>query len=282
MPEYKTSDGLTLHYMDDNDGPAVLMLAGLTRNSADFNFLIPHLPEYRLIRLDYRGRGLSDYHDDFTTYNVKREARDAIELLDHLELEKTCVIGTSRGGLIAMLLSAICNYRLNGIVMNDIGPQIEPEGLFSIMEYIGKIPPFDNLDDAALALQANWADGFPDVPLSRWRRQAEHMWHEKPEGGIGLRYDPRLRDVFSMQVKSGEEADLWPMFDTMREIPLASIRGENSDLFSAATQSKMRERHPEMITAVVPNRGHVPFLDEPESVSAIRKLLEDSQYPPLK
>ena len=274
MPEYKTSDGLTLHYMDDNDGPAVLMLAGLTRNSADFKFLTPHLHECRLIRLDYRGRGLSNYDDDFTTYNVEREAQDVIELLDYLELEKACVVGTSRGGLIAMLLSAICNNRLNGIIMNDIGPQIELEGLFSIQEYIGKIPPFDSLDDAALALRADCADSFPDVPFSRWREHAECMWYEKPEGGIGLRYDPRLRDVFSMQLESSDKADFWPLFDTMRELPLASIRGENSDLFSAATQNKMQERHPEMIAAVVPNRGHVPFLDEPESLSAIRKLLK--------
>ena len=115
---------------------------------------MPHLSDHRVIRLDYRGRGLSDYADDYMTYNILREGQDAIELLDHLGIEKTILIGTSRGGLIAMALSHSHPDRLAGVVLNDIGPEVAPIGIERIMDYVGKTPPFENLDAAAEALAA--------------------------------------------------------------------------------------------------------------------------------
>lgn len=274
MPRFTTSDGTTLHYEDHGAGPAVLCLAGLTRNSADFTYLLPHLPDYRVIRLDYRGRGLSEYPEDFMSYNILREGQDAIELLDHLGLERVTLVGTSRGGLIAMALSVTAPARLNGVVLNDIGPEVAPIGLERIMDYVGREPPFADLDAAAEALMAGHAKGFPGVPLSRWREQAGFMWHDKPGGGVGLRYDARLRDALIGQAGVGAAPDLWQLFDGLRALPLASIRGENSDLFTAETQAAMQARHPGMIAAVVPQRGHVPFLDEGEALEAIHALLE--------
>ena len=137
MPHFTTSDGTTLHYEDHGAGPAVLCLAGLTRNSADFTYLLPHLPDHRVIRLDYRGRGLSEYPEDFMSYNILREGQDAIELLDHLGLERVTLVGTSRGGLIAIALSVTAPARLNGVVLNDIGPEVAPIGLEQIMDYVG-------------------------------------------------------------------------------------------------------------------------------------------------
>ncbi|WP_371223282.1 alpha/beta fold hydrolase [Roseovarius sp. 2305UL8-3] len=274
MPKFETSDGVTLHYEDQGSGPAVLCLAGLTRNVTDFTYLVPHLPNHRVIRMDYRGRGQSDYPDDYMSYNIIREGQDAIELLDHLGLDKVTLIGTSRGGLIAMLLSVTDHERLNGVVLNDIGPEVTAAGIERIMDYVGKEPPFDDLDAAAVALQAGHAEGFPDVPLSRWREQAEFMWTNKPGGGVGLRYDARLRDALIGQAGVGEAPDLWQLFDGLEGLPLAVIRGENSDLFSAETLEKMQARNPAMTVAAVPNRGHVPFLDEPEALGAIRAVLE--------
>lgn len=274
MPHFTTTDGLSLHYTDEGTGTPILCLAGLTRNVTDFTYLVPHLSDHRVIRLDYRGRGLSDYAEDYMTYNILREGQDAIELLDHLGIEKTILIGTSRGGLIAMALSHSNPDRLAGVVLNDIGPEVAPIGIERIMDYVGKTPPFANLDAAADALAAGHAQDFPDIPLTRWREQAEFMWQDNPAGGITLRYDPRLRDALVGQAGAGEAVDLWALFDGLKPIPTASIRGENSDLFTAETQAQMQTRHPGMITAVVPSRGHVPFLDEPQSLAAIRQLLK--------
>lgn len=276
MPRFTTSDGLSLHYEDEGTGHPILCLAGLTRNATDFTYLVPHLTDHRVIRLDYRGRGQSDYADDYMTYNILREGQDAIELLDHLGIDQTTLIGTSRGGLIAMGLSHSHPQRLAGVVLNDIGPDVAPIGIQRIMDYVGKTPPFADLDEAAQALAKGHAQDFPGVPLSRWREQAEFMWKNNAQGGISLRYDAHLRDALVGQAGAGEAVDLWALYDGLKPIPTASIRGENSDLFTAETQAQMQARHPGLITAVVPDRGHVPFLDEPQSLAAIRALLDQS------
>lgn len=272
MARFVTSDGLALHYEDSGGGAPVLCLAGLTRNSADFQFLLAHLAGHRVIRPDYRGRGRSDHAPDPMRYTIAREAQDAIELLDHLGLARVALIGTSRGGLIAMALAAAAPERLAGAVLNDIGPEVAEAGIKRIMDYVGREPDQPDLDAAARALAHVHARDFPGVPLARWRAQAEAMFFEKPGGGLGLRYDARLREALTGQAGTGA-ADLWALFDALAGLPLASIRGANSDLFSAETQARMRARHPGMIVALVPDRGHVPFLDEAEALAAIRALL---------
>lgn len=277
MARFTTSDGLSLHYEDEGRGRPVLCLAGLTRNGLDFSFLAPHLSEVRLIRLDYRGRGRSDYAPDFTTYNIMREGQDAIELLDHLGLDDVTLIGTSRGGLIAMLLSDTDPDRLNGVVLNDIGPEIAPSGLERIMDYVGKTPDWPDLDAAARALQTFHADDFPGVLLDRWRRQAGFMFDEAPSGGLILRYDARLRDALTGQAGTGDTPDLWQLFGGLASRPLAVIRGANSDLLAPETLLRMQTAQPNLVAATVPDRGHVPFLDESEALHAIETLLERCQ-----
>jgi pimeloyl-ACP methyl ester carboxylesterase len=274
MARFTTSDGLSLHYTDAGDGPPILCLAGLTRNSADFSFMAPHLSDYRVICMDYRGRGQSDHAPDFMSYNILREGQDAIELLDHLGLDRVTLIGTSRGGLIAMALAHAHPGRLSGVVLNDIGPEVADEGIERIMKYVGRTPDLPDLDAAAGALAHVNAMAFHGVPLERWRAQVAFMFHEKPEGGLGLRYDARLRDALVGQAGAGDAPDLWQMFDALRDIPTALIRGENSDLLSVEILARMKERHPDMTTVTVPNRGHVPFLDEAEALSAIRSVLD--------
>ncbi|WP_417728369.1 alpha/beta fold hydrolase [Roseovarius sp.] len=274
MARFTTSDGLSLYYTDAGEGTPILCLAGLTRNSADFSFVAPHLTGHRLICMDYRGRGGSDHAADFMSYNILREGQDAIELMDHLGLPRVTLIGTSRGGLIAMALAYGQPHRLAGVVLNDIGPEVTPIGIERIMDYVGREPDLPDLDSAAAALAHVHATGFPGVPLSRWRQQAEFMFYQKPEGGLGLRYDARLRDALVGQAGAGEAVDLWVLFDALKDIPTAAIRGANSDLLSLETFAKMDDRHPGLITATVPDRGHVPFLDEPQSLSAIRALLD--------
>lgn len=276
MPKFKTSDGLNLYYEDTGTGAPILCLAGLTRNGRDFDFVAPHLAHTRLIRMDYRGRGNSDYDPDFMNYNIMREAQDAIELLDHLGLEQVTLLGTSRGGLIAMVLAFSNPDRLNGVILNDIGPVVAPGGLDRIMDYVGKEPNFATYADAAAGLQAVYASGFPDVTLAQWQQQAEFMWVEQGSDTLALRYDAKLRDALVGQAGAGEAPDLWLLFDALKPLPLAVIRGANSDLLDVDTLTEMHNHHPGMISATVPNRGHVPFLDEPESIKAITHLLEQT------
>ena len=274
MPSFQTTDNLTLYYEDDGKGTPVLCLAGLTRNCRDFDFLAPHMADHRLIRMDYRGRGKSDYDPEFMNYSIMREAQDAVELLDHLGLDRVTLMGTSRGGLIAMVLAYAHKNRLNGVILNDIGPVVDPGGLERIMDYVGKEPNFPTYDAAAEGLRAVFAADFPDVTLGRWRAQAEFMWAEQGKDTLALRYDARLRDALVGQAGAGDAPDLWLLFDALDGLPLASIRGANSDLLTDDTQAEMARRHPGKITATVPDRGHVPFLDEPQALAAINALLD--------
>lgn len=269
MPNFQTSDGISLYYEDEGDGLPILCLSGLTRNSRDFDYVAPHLAGARLIRMDYRGRGLSD-HADPATYAVPVEARDAVELLDHLGVDQVGVLGTSRGGMIAMVMGATVPDRLRGVALNDVGPEIETGGLSAIMDYLGKNPPFATFDEAAKARVD--LPQFPGVPLERWRKDVTHTATETPEG-LKINYDPRLRDAVAA-VMEAPSPDLWPLFDTLADLPVAVIRGMNSDLLSAAAVERMCQRHPGMIVAEVPNRGHIPFLDEPESLAALRSWME--------
>jgi pimeloyl-ACP methyl ester carboxylesterase len=270
---FTSPDGTGLHFTDEGprDGTPVLCLSGLTRNGTDFDYLAPHLGGVRLIRMDYRGRGRSDRADP-ATYQVPVEAADALALLHHLGLERVAVIGTSRGGLIAMVLAATAKERLAGVCLNDIGPVIEPEGLAAIRDFIGQPPGFRTYEEAVIA-RSRFMAGFDNVPMERWREEAAKHYVEGPDG-LSINYDPRLREAF-LAAFDGPAPDLWPLFDAMQGLPLALIRGANSDLLSAATAAEMRRRRPDMIYADVADRGHVPFLDEPEALAVIRAWLDN-------
>jgi pimeloyl-ACP methyl ester carboxylesterase len=277
MPRFTTDDGLSLHYEvtgpADPGAPSLLCLAGLTRNCRDFDPLLPHLGEVRVIAMDYRGRGLSDHDPDYVNYNVIRERRDAVGLLDHLGIAQTTVLGTSRGGLIAMAMAAASPERLRGVILNDVGPEIHPVGIAKIMDYLGEPPKTRDYDSCARAMLAASQTQFPDVPFAVWRRQAEAQFVEA-EGRLDLRYDPALRRAVLELAASDSAPDLWLFFDALHGLPLGLIHGVNSDVLHISTVAEMKRRRPDMIVAHVPNRGHVPFLDEPESLAIIRTILE--------
>ncbi|QFT57377.1 Arylesterase [Sulfitobacter sp. THAF37] len=270
MARFTSSDGLSLYYTDKGAGLPILCLAGLTRTGADFDYVAPHLVGNRLIRLDYRGRGQSHFDTDWRNYTPPVECRDVLELLAHLSLDKVAVLGTSRGGLNAMGLAAGAKERLLGVALNDVGPDVDPKGLDFIMGYIGRNPAA-RTHAAAAAGMARAFPEFEGVPDSRWQAEAEKHYVQT-ESGLKITYDPALRK--SVEAAMAQDApDLWPFFDALEGLPLACIRGAASNLLSAQTLAEMQKRRPDMITAVVPGRGHVPFLDEPEAVAALKEWI---------
>jgi pimeloyl-ACP methyl ester carboxylesterase len=272
MPFFTSLDATRLHFTDHGSGLPVIALAGLTRNGADFDHVAPHLP-VRLIRPDYRGRGQSDWAEP-ATYTVAQEASDVLALMDHLGLARAAILGTSRGGLIAMVLAATAKDRLLGVALNDIGPEIAPAGLEVIKTYLGRNPAQKTYAAAASARAAQWTD-FTDVPMTRWLAEVQNHYQETPDGLV-IRYDPRLRDAVLDQ-GAQPAPDLWPLFAALDGLPLALIRGANSNLLTQETADRMARLRPDMIRADVPGRGHVPFLDEPAALAALHLWLEQMQ-----
>ncbi|QEU10539.1 alpha/beta fold hydrolase [Paracoccus yeei] len=266
---FSAADGTRLAYRDDGRGKVLLALAGLTRDGRDFDYLARHLPDVRLIRLDSRGRGGSDRADP-ETYTVAQEARDALALLDHLRIGRAAVIGSSRGGLLGMSMVALAPERVAGLCFNDVGPVLQRDGLMRIGTYMGVKPAVATLAEAADRMAAA-NPGFQNVPPLRWEEEAVRHYVQTPDG-LALPYDPALRIGFD-RAMAAPLPELWPLFDACAGIPLALIRGANSDVLARATADAMQARRPDLIRAELPGRGHVPFLDEPEALAAILRWL---------
>jgi len=270
MGRFQTSDGLQLAYDDNGQGPVLLCLAGLTRNRRDFDELAAAITGVRLISMDYRGRGQSDFDADPMNYQIPVEARDALELLDHLGVEKAAIIGISRGGLIGMVLAATAKHRLTGILLVDVGPELDRKDLGRIVDYVGINPPFKDFDEALKVFPA-MNPGFRGVSKEVWSRTLDRTFRQTDDGLV-IRYDPQLR-ISVRAVFDGPEPDLWPFFDACAGLPLALLRGANSELLKPKTVTKMQARRSDMLYAEVPDRGHTPFLDEPESLRIITQFI---------
>ncbi|MEM1273853.1 MAG: alpha/beta hydrolase [Pseudomonadota bacterium] len=273
MRNVVTPDGVRLNYDDQGTGMPVLCLPGLTRNMDDFlPFLKGFKYRVRVIRLDFRGRGGSDWAP-VETYSVPQEAADVITLLDHLNLPEVAILGTSRGGLVAMMLAVTARSRLMGVFLNDVGPVVAPEGLDAIMDYIGKPPPYRDLAEAAAAMPAAHPS-FRNVSAAQWAAFVRALWQETDDG-LALRYDPELRTAVAASFDTSKPApDLWPLFDAFEGLPLALLRGAGSNILTEATAQDMIQRRPDMLFAELADRGHVPFLDEPGAVALMESWLE--------
>lgn len=273
MQHVTMPDGVKIAYDDQGAGTPLLCLPGLTRNMDDFE---PVLSEYadraRVIRMDFRGRGASD-HADPATYTIAHEARDVLALLDHLDLPRAVILGTSRGGLVAMVLAATAKERLAGVILNDIGPEVMAEGLAMIMQFIGRPPKFRTLEEAAAAFPHVYGESFQNVPAATWADFARRIFTQA-DGHLALRYDPRLRDAVAPAFAAdAPQPDLWPLFDALAGLPLGLIRGAHSNILSVETTAEMRRRRPDMAFVELGDRGHVPFLDEPGAITVIDTVL---------
>ena len=276
-----SADGLKLHYRDypgRADRPALLCLPGLTRNARDFADLAERLAgEWRVIAVDLRGRGDSDYAKDSATYNPLQYVEDVAALVDQAGLERVVAVGTSLGGIITMLLAATRPALLAGAVLNDIGPEIEPAGLARIRDYVGQGGSFPTWMHAARALQASGAAAHPGFAISDWLDHAKRLMCVSGNGRIVFDYDMKIAEPILAADPDAPAADLWPAFAALAggpvPIPVLALRGQLSDLLSPATHARMARELPGCAAVEVPGVGHVPTLAEPAAVAAIDRLL---------
>jgi pimeloyl-ACP methyl ester carboxylesterase len=284
MPGYNdgywwSPDGIRLHYRDyagpDDGRPPLLCLPGLTRNARDFEPLAEKLAgRWRMICPDMRGRAESAYAKDAMTYVPLTYLHDLERLLTDLALTRFVIVGTSLGGIIAMLMASTRPDRLAGAIVNDVGPQIEEAGLARIRGYVGSGSNHPTWVHAARSLAESNADIFPGYRLEQWLGMAKRLYRLNSSGRVVLDYDMRIAEP--LRVPGGETGvDLWPTLAGFRDVPTLIVRGALSDLFSAATAERMREEiGGGTEIATVPRVGHAPVLNEPEAIAGIERLLE--------
>lgn len=268
-------DGLRLHFRDypgPTSKPPLLCLHGLTRNARDFaEFAERYSPQWRVVALDFRGRGLSDYDPVPARYTPLIYAGDVLQLLDELMIEKAVFVGTSLGGLVTMAIAAMAPQRIAAAILNDVGPDVAPGGVDRILTYVGKDLRFNSWDAAADAIAANQAANFAHYTHEQWVEAAKRHCREE-NGEIRFDYDMAIAEPFRTSGPT-PHVDLWPLFAALGQKPLLVIRGAKSDLLTSVTAERMRQVAPGMKLATVPGVGHAPMLDEPEAEAALDSFL---------
>jgi pimeloyl-ACP methyl ester carboxylesterase len=273
---WPSRDGLRLYArVYESPAPArsaVLCLHGLTRNSRDFEDLARHLQKhYRVVVPDIRGRGRSAHDPNPENYQPAVYVEDILALLEAVNEPRVMVIGTSMGGMLAMMMGVGHRNRIAGLVLNDMGPEVDPKGLERIKGYAGRLPAPKDWDDAVAQTKVMFGDAWPGLSADRWATLTRRAYSEDAAGALKIEADPKIGEV--LRAAPASTANLWPFWNALRGIPMLSIRGETSDILSAATFAQMKAQNPELQQLEVANRGHAPLLDEPECVAAIDAFL---------
>jgi pimeloyl-ACP methyl ester carboxylesterase len=271
------SDGLKLHarlYGEPQEGRLpVLCLPGLSRNSGDFDAVARALgAERQVVALDYRGRGLSASDPDWRNYALPVELEDLLTVTTVLGLARAVFLGTSRGGLLTMRTTAARPTLLAGAILNDIGPVIEGAGLARIKSYLGRLPEPATWDEAVALLKSIGQSRFPALTDADWRGQAGSIWTER-DGRLAAAFDPALAKTLESVSFDGPMPTLWPQFDGLAGVPVMVIRGEHSDILSAATVGAMADRRPDLDVLTVPGQGHAPLLTDALSIGRIQAFV---------
>ena len=280
MAEYEkrywtSSDGLRLHARDYAGGdrrPPLVCLPGLTRNARDFHPLAQRLAgAWRVIAVDFRGRGESAYAKDPMSYVPTTYVADVEMLLGELGIERFAAIGTSLGGIVTMLLAAAGPARLAGALLNDVGPEIEAAGLSRIRGYVGRGSAYPTWLHAARAVAEAQGDVYPDWGLEDWLAMAKRLHRLNLSGRVVLDYDMRIAEPFRVPGNEAD-ADMWEALAALKGLPVMVSRGERSDVLGARTAARMAaELDAELVT--VPRVGHAPTLCEPVLEPAIDRWL---------
>lgn len=272
---FTVQDGLRLHYRDypgDAKRPPILALHGLTRNSRDFAEIGErYSPQFRVLALEFRGRADSDYDPQPMRYSPLTYGADVIELLDRLGIESAIFLGTSLGGLVTMTVAAMAPERIAATILNDVGPDVDAEGVGRILSYVGKDRRFASWDEVGEAIAANYGAAFDRYTHDDWVKMAKRNCREE-NGEIRFDYDMAIAEPFK-NLGPTPNVDLWPFFQALAAKPTLVIRGAKSDLLTPATLTKMQAASSNVKVAVVEGVGHAPELNEPEAVAAIDEFL---------
>jgi pimeloyl-ACP methyl ester carboxylesterase len=274
--DWQSDDGLRLYARvyegPDGDAPTILCLHGLTRNSRDFEDLAPHLKRlYRVVVPDLRGRGFSARDPQPQNYQPGIYLKDILALLAAADAPRVAVIGTSLGGMLAMMLAFSDPARIAGIVLNDVGPEVDPAGIERIKQYAGRLAPARTWSEAVAQTRAVYGDAWPGLESDRWQELARRSYREDASGVVGIDADPKIGDA--LRAAPAAALDLWPLWKSLRIVPTLAIRGARSDILSANIFARMKSENPELQQLEVANRGHVPLLDETECLPAIDAFL---------
>lgn len=265
---YRSSNGLNLHAVDYGDVNApwlpVVCLPGLSRTTRDFDSLARHLSQHRhrprrVVAFDYRGRGRSDWDPDPANYNPLTEMNDILDGMAALGIAKAIFVGTSRGGIISMLVAVARPNVLAGLVLNDLGPVIEPIGLARLKTSIGRTPPPENWDDAVAIQRRLLGSQFPALSDADWIAMAR-MTYRDVGGSPEVDYDPALARTLDGVELDQPIPDMWSQYEALSNLPVLAIRGSESDILSADTLKKMAETRPHAETVTIDGQGHPPLL----------------------
>ena len=277
---FQVPDGLRLHYRDypgASDRPPLLCLHGLTRNARDFeHFAERYSPQFRVLVLEFRGRGLSDYDPQPSRYTPLTYCADVQHFLDHVGAPHAIFVGTSLGGLVTMSMAVLGPQRIAASILNDVGPELGQGGLDRIQAYVGRGERFKSWEEAAASIAGNQASAFPNYGDEDWLAAARRNCRED-SGEILFDYDVAIAAAFQ-NAGPTPKIDMWPLFHALAAKPLLVVRGALSKLLSASTARKMREAAPDACFVEVPDVGHAPMLDEPEAVAAIDSFLANPRF----
>ncbi len=281
---FTSNTGLTLyarHYGEPRTGRRpVICLPGLTRNSADFHdlarFLANHPSRPRDVYCpDYRGRGRSDWDPDWRNYSPLIEMLDVLDLMAIRGLEHAAVIGTSRGGIIALLMALMRPNALSALVLNDIGPEIETAGLARIMGYAGKVPVPSSWEEATDLVRSMNKRFFTNLADEDWGDLARQLFAEK-DSRPAQAYDNKIGNALSEIDISQKIPSMWTQFEAIKRIPVLVLRGENSDILSSATVAEMERRHPRLASITVHAQGHAPLLKDRFTLGIVADFLRET------
>ena len=272
-------DGLRLHYLDyPSPSPQrlpLICLPGLARSAEDFSRVASEINARgrRVIAIDYRGRGQSDWDRNWRGYTLDTEQSDIFAILAKAEISQAVFLGTSRGGMHIMRICAHRPSLVRAAILNDIGPKIENDGLLRIKRYVGKLPPLNSMSDTIALMRMSMAPSFPSVEWDDWETYARHTFIEK-NGKIVLRYDPELSHTLDAVTPDSEYETFWREFDFLKKVNLLVIRGETSDIFSKETLEEMKRIAQNLQSLTVMGQGHAPLLLDRSTIEKIALFLD--------